>query len=233
MPGLVEPLDFGRGEDVFRVHELARAGDDHVGGDGDEIVEVAVFEVELAADVGQGVPSAEVVVDAHARVPLGDVVDVALLGGTPRGAAAPHAGDGVVIADVELQRAAFGGERLGEPDLHAGVVDEVLGGVVTLAEFDLDRVELEARGGAAAGIFFVVGDPATAGLAAVGELGAGVLAVDVLFHEDPQAGERIGAVVGVGDDLVVAQHLGLRVERGVHFVVGFILPVARAGCAVA
>ncbi len=127
----------------------------------------------------------------------------------------------------------LGRERLREADLHAGVVDQGFGRVVRLADLDLNGLKLEAGGGAAAGVFFIVGDLAASGLATVGELRARVVAVDVLFHQHPQAGEGVGAAIGVGDDLIVAQDLGGGVELRMHLVVGFVLPVARAGCAVA
>ena len=59
----------------FGFCELARAGDDHVRRHGHRIIEVAIFEIEFLREVGQRVPAAKVVIDGHARIPLGDRVD--------------------------------------------------------------------------------------------------------------------------------------------------------------
>src|ERR1035437_4465989 len=151
---LFEASDLFGGEDIGGVHEYASAGDQEAGGNGDGVVEAAVFEVELAADVGEGVPAAEVVIDTHAWVPLGDVVDVAELGCAPGGVAPEGAGDGVVVAHMDAH-GGVGLEGRGEADLHTRVGDEVVGldggGGACGAGLELDGFEEDAVGGLGCG----------------------------------------------------------------------------------
>ena len=61
---------------------------------------------------------------------------------------------------------------------------------------------------------------------------AGVLEIRVLVELQPQAVERLRAVVAVGDDLITRESGGNRVETGVDHVVGAVLPVSRTRRAV-
>src|SRR6185312_8158189 len=64
-----------------RVLQLAGTGDDHIPGYGDPVVEVAVFVIEFAcAQEGEGIPALPVVVYAHPRIPLSDLIDLAVAG---------------------------------------------------------------------------------------------------------------------------------------------------------
>ena len=177
--------------------------------------------------IGQGVPAAEVVIDAHAGVPLGDVVDLAVLGGAPGGAATPNAGDGVVVLDVDAERGVRL-ERRGEADLHAGVVDEVVGFdefAVAAAVPELDRFEDDAFGG-------VVGTGGARGSRAVWpgrggrpepalpRFASGSLCGRCSARGGSRGCEGVGRVVGVGDDLVVGENLGGGVELACIIVVG-------------
>ena len=197
-----------------------------------EVIEVAVFEIELAAEVGQRIPSAQIVVDAHARIPLRDVVDLALLRHAPRSATAPYAGDLVVVLDVNLQLAAVALQRLLQSYLHARVADNVVGFGGLLAGFDLDGVEDIAlgRGVCRSGVGVV---SAPAGHSARDDACPGIFAINVLLELQPQAGQRIRTVVGVSDGLRSAKLLRRRVEVGVQFVTCLVLPVVRAGRPVA
>ena len=108
---------------------------------GDVVVEVPVLQIELAADVGQRVPAAQVVIHAHPRIPLRHVVDLALLRLAPRSPSAPHAGNLVVVLDVDLQLRAMALQRLGQPNLHARIGDQIVGLHGRLARLDFHRVE--------------------------------------------------------------------------------------------
>ncbi len=150
-------VDLRFGKHILRIDQLARAGHDHLAGHGYVIVEVSILQVKLAADVGQRVPAAKIVIDAHARIPLRHVVDFSLLRHPPRGAPAPYAGNLVVILDVDLQHAALGRHGLRQPDLHPRILHQVVGLQRFLAVLDLDRLQHKPFGGAPVGIIFAVG----------------------------------------------------------------------------
>ncbi len=193
---------------------------------------MAILQVKLAADVGQRVPPAQVVIHAHARVPLRHVVDLSLLRHAPGGASAPHARDRVVVLHVNLQLAVRL-HRLGKANLHARVVDDVVGLRCLLTALKGDGLEDDAVGrGHRWSCAFGIGAPAAA-CAATRQPRARVLAVDVLFHLHPQARQQVRAVVGIGDDLVVPELLRVGVQLGVHLVAGLVLPVRRPGRAIA
>ena len=61
----------------------------------------------------------------------------------------------------------------------------------------------------------------------VGGHGPGVVAISVLIELDPQARERIGAVVCVGYDFGRSQHLLRRIELRMELVVRPVLPIVR------
>ena len=72
------------------VRQLARARDDPVRRHRHRIIEVAILEIEFLLQVRQRVPAAQVVIDRHARVPLGDRVDRPVRAIHPAGAPAPR-----------------------------------------------------------------------------------------------------------------------------------------------
>jgi hypothetical protein len=57
---LLEPGIFSFGQHVLRTDEFTGARDDHVAGDGNEVIEVAVFQIELAANVWKRFPPAKI-----------------------------------------------------------------------------------------------------------------------------------------------------------------------------
>jgi hypothetical protein len=131
---------------------------------------------------------------------------------SPRGAAAPGAGDGVVVVDEDVDLAAVGeAVRLRKLDLQPCIGDDGGGlGFGSDERLHLNGVEQVA--------FRVVA--ARRASAAAGEgTGAGVLAVDVLLEIQPERGERVGRVVGVGDDLGAGEGLGGGVDLRVEVVV--------------
>ena len=75
---LLQPRYLRFGQHVFRIDQLTRSGHDHLAGHSYVIVKVTILQVKLAAEVGERVPTAKIVIDAHPRIPLRNVVDISL-----------------------------------------------------------------------------------------------------------------------------------------------------------
>ncbi|PSQ84398.1 MAG: hypothetical protein BRD44_01185 [Bacteroidetes bacterium QS_7_67_15] len=73
--------------------------------------------------------------------------------------------------------------------------------------------------------------PAEAVLLAGQRRAAAAFLEEVLVELHPEAVQRLGRVVGVGDAHGPVEALGFGVERHIDFVVGRVLPVLRAGAA--
>ncbi len=121
---LLQALLLGATEHVLRIGQRTGAGDQKALRHGHCIVEIAVLQVELRSQIRLRVPATQVVVHRHARVPLRNLVDIALLAGTHRRAPAPGAGNRVAVPDVYGERLALPGQRLRQIHPHAGVVDD-------------------------------------------------------------------------------------------------------------
>ena len=79
MQGAPEPGALLRRQDLQRVGQPPRGGDDEATRHGDRKVDVAVLEIELSlAEVLLGIPAAHVVVDGETRIPLRDFVQPTL-----------------------------------------------------------------------------------------------------------------------------------------------------------
>ncbi len=76
---LGKTLDLRFGQHIFRIHQLARTGNDHLRRHRHVVVEVPIFQIKLRADVRQRVPAAQIVIHRHPRIPLRHVIDLALL----------------------------------------------------------------------------------------------------------------------------------------------------------
>ncbi len=212
---LGEPRPLGRREHVVRILELARAGDDPVRRDSHRIIEIAVLEIEFLGEVGQRVPAAKVVVDGHARVPLGDRVDRAVRCIHPAGTATPRLlGHGVVVVDAEHRRGTVC-ERHWKTDQRARVADYGLYDSGFLASNQADRVERHS-----------VGEPARCGVAR--KSAARVRPVSVLLEVQPQCAECLRAVVRVADLDRAGDCVRRRIERRADPIVGAVLPILRS-----
>ena len=105
--------------------------------------------------------------------------------------AAPHrAGIFIVFANLFFDFSPARFEPARQPDLHPRVVDDIIRRRVR----DLNRIEHKTFGG-------------HRHIAPTGRARAGILAIDVLIELKPETIQRIGAVVGVGDDLVGGQNM--------------------------
>ena len=72
----------------------------------------------------------------------------------PGGASAPDAWNCVVIPQMNAQGAPFAGQRHGETDLHAGIVNEIVGLDPLRAALNLDAIEDVAIRSVGEGIAF-------------------------------------------------------------------------------
>ena len=214
---LLKPLLLGRGQHVARVQQFAGTGHDHVPRHGDGVIEIAVFQIELAVEVGRGIPPAQVVVDSHARIPLRDLEDLAVPAGVHVHATAELAGHGEAPRDMQLQLAGVALQRVGQAHLHARVGNHpfhrLLAAVGVFDGHRRDPVAVGELGGK-----LVAGEGAT-----------GIVAVAVLVQLQPQHVQRVGAVVGVADHFAAVELAAGRIERGGDAVVGAVLPVRRPG----
>ena len=201
----------------LRVLQHARRAERVGGGKRDAHVERTERRVELATDVGFGVP-AEGVVGRHLRIPLRHRVVDALAAVAP---AAPRLERNLRLERHLERRRATGGDRAREVDLHYGVVhlerhgDAILCQRSDPLESDFVRPELEdARH-----------DPAVR----VGEVPVALrhhrgrlesVEVEVVEHLP----ERIGAMVRIVQTLGAGQTVTLGIEPHVHFVRHGLLP---------
>ncbi len=64
------------GQDFLWIHQLPGAYHQHLRRHGNVVVEVAILQIELGANVGQRVPAAQVIEHRHARIPLCDIEDL-------------------------------------------------------------------------------------------------------------------------------------------------------------
>ena len=119
----VEAFQLLPGQHVLRIDELARAGDEHVGRHGHPVIEIAIFEVKFLREIGERIPAANVVIDRHARIPLREIVDLAVARLAPGHAAAEFAGDGEMIADRD-DRLLPVRQRRRQTELRARVADQ-------------------------------------------------------------------------------------------------------------
>ncbi len=135
---------------LLRILELPGAGDDHVGRHGDPVIEIAIVEVEFLREIGKRVPAAHIVIDGHARIPLGDAEDVLpVLRLQPAGAAAEFVRrDCIMIADTNDCSATMRQGR-GQTKLGACVADQGRHRRHFPRRSDLDRVQAHAAGIAA------------------------------------------------------------------------------------
>jgi hypothetical protein len=123
---LLQPLALERGEHLGRVLQLPGAGHHHAAGYGHVVVEIAVLEIELRSEVGQCVPAAHIVIDRHSRVPLRYVEYLAVACANVTRTPAERTGHREVVLDVDFQLATARHERMGEPDLHAGIGHDIV-----------------------------------------------------------------------------------------------------------
>ena len=195
------------GEHLLRILQFARTGHQHVPRHGDGIIEFAVFEIKLGAEIRQRVPAVQIVIDRHARIPLGDVVDFAVLrwhmlrcDRRKRPARCNDNGYG-------FRACRRGPERLVQPDLHAGIGRRYN----RLSSHGLAGRSRPCREYSHRWPRRPAGRPRNAR--------AGILFVDVLVELQPQAIKRRRAVVGVGDDLVGRYCRSPGSRRGVDFVI--------------
>ncbi len=143
-PRQIEALPLARSQHFLRVLQHPATGDDHVGRHGDGVVEVAVLEIELLYEVRQRVPPVHIVIYRHARIPLCDVVDIAVLRRDPRGASAELAGDRVVVTNMYADLPHGRLERLRQPDLQARVRHDVVRFESPAVRLDRDLIEQHA-----------------------------------------------------------------------------------------
>ncbi len=95
-----------------------------VPGYGNGVLDVAVLEVKLAGtQVREGIPALDVVIDAHARVPLRDFVNHAVLGFQRPHAVGAILGDFEGKTEVDLDHVTVGFQRLVQAYLHPRVID--------------------------------------------------------------------------------------------------------------
>ena len=217
-----QPGPSALGEHGVGVDEVAGGVDEHVGGGVERHAEVARLHVVLAhAEVGVGVPAVDVVVDGDGRVPVAEVVHLAV---GPLAVRPGVRGDRVRPAEGDLG----GGprrQRLHQPDRHDGAEHGVRprldgaavrarrlgpGDVAVVGAVDGERRQRQAAGD---------GDGPVPGHAR---------RVDVLAQLEHQELEGVRGLVGVRDGPGPAQHGGLGVEPGVEVVVGPVLPVGGA-----
>ncbi len=136
------------------------------------------------------------------------------------------------VRDVELPadvhgEALAGAQRRGQVHAHHGAAHGVGQSLATAG----DAAQLEA----AVKILGILADLQAAEAqtvapgSATGQLRLAVLGPDVLVHLQPQGGQRIRAVVVVGDAAFAAQALGGVVQGTLQVVVGAVLPVLVAG----
>ncbi len=210
-----QPVALRRAQHLARITQRAGTRDDEVRRHDHGVVDVAVLEVELRAEIRLGVPAAQVVVYRHAREPLRDLVDVAVARRRHRGAAAPRAGDDVVPAYVQLQpRLRRQRPRQGDPHARVGGLEGRRHDAAAALDADLlDHV--------AVGVL-----PPEIGRQ---ERGARSGPVDVLVELHPELVERVGAVVAVADHLVAREGMAPGVDGGGDPVVGAVLPVGGSG----
>ncbi len=132
-----------------------------------------------------------------------------------------------------------GGQRARQPDLHARIGDHVVGPHGVPAALDLDRLEHIPIGGRRRR-----GRGSLGGLSGLaGRCGrywprtdvarARITAIEILVELDPQALQRLRAVVGIGDHLIARETLLLRIQVRVEHVVGAVLPIVGPGTAIA
>ena len=118
----------GGRQHFLRIDQLARSGDDHIPGYRHPVVEVAIFAIELpAAQEGQRVPSLAVVIDAHPRVPLRDLIYLAVAGRRKIRPVPEVPGHRIVIADLNGDLAAMTRQGMLQPDLQPGIGDDGVG----------------------------------------------------------------------------------------------------------
>ncbi len=205
---------FGRGQHLARIDQRARSLHQEVPRHRHAVVDVAVFQVEFLAQIGAGIPAAQVVIDRHAREPLPHLVDVAVLRRRHRRAAAPGPRYGVMPGDMQPQVSAVRRQHRRQPDLHPRVGHQERHGHACAVRLDGDALDHVAVGGMTLEI-------------ARREMRAGAGLVGVLVELHPEHVQRVGAVVGVGDRLAAVQHVRTGLDRRLDGVVSAILPVGR------
>jgi hypothetical protein len=177
----------------------------------DAEVDVAVLQVELALpEIGIRIPSADVVVDGHAWIPLRDLVQRAVTP-HPVGAVLRHA-EGVVHRDRGL--APLGRDRLIEVDPAHRVVYADGGGPAVHLDIAQVIAPLEATHA-----------PARVGWEECRALAPG--SIEILVELQPDEAQAVGGVVGITDRHGTTHALLGRVESDGDDVVRALLPVGR------
>lgn len=164
----------------------------------------------------------DVVVDVHPRVPLGELVDGAVLHLHPAVAVGAVLRERVREVEREL-KAVAGRERLIERHAHPGAVDERVRrrGLAPAPEPEVRKV-----------VPGLLEEAPETGIGGHGGVAAAARLEVVLLQLHPEPLQGLRGVVGVGDGLGAGDALARRVERHVDLVVGGVLPVRAAGTAV-
>ena len=218
------------GEHTVGVLQHPGGGHDVVGRSGDGHLEVAEGERELAAAQELLVlPALVVGVQGHARVELGDGVEVVVLVREVLVPAAPAILVPVVHrippGDLELDRLARH-QGAGQVDAQHGLVDGV--GKRLAAEVG-DRGDPEAAVEHVEHALQPLDGEAVAQRARADLVGVAVLRPHVLVQLQPEVVQPVGAQVVVGDGLGPGHGLLRVVQFHLDVVVGFLLPVLVTG----